>query len=82
MARVPALRGIVIWWVAVFNGFQFQEWDRDEQMLLFTCRYFIHNACTNYRNRPQLCRDYPQIRNYFKEPVFFPGCGYSAVSKK
>jgi len=82
MARITALRNMVIWWVGVFNGFQFQEWDREEQMLLFTCRHFINNVCTNYHDRPQLCRDYPQIRNYFKEPVFFPECGYSAVPKK
>ena len=82
MAHITMLRKLVIWWVDKFNGFQFKEWDQEHQVLLFTCRHFKDNKCTYYKGRPQLCRDYPVIRNYFKPPIFFPECGYKAVLRK
>ena len=82
MARVTPLRNFVIWWAAKFDSFCFQEWDKANEVLLFTCRYFRNNACTNYRDRPQMCKDYPSIRNFFKAPVFFSSCGYKAVRRK
>jgi hypothetical protein len=82
MARIAPLRNFVIWWASRFDGFIFQEWDRANEVLLFRCRYFQNNSCSNYKARPQMCRDYPTIHNFFKEPVFFPSCGFKAIQRK
>lgn len=82
LAKHKLLRGLVIWWVKVFNGFHLKEWDKEHEIFLFTCEHVKDNKCSVYKDRPQLCKDYPPIREYFKEPVFLPNCGFSAIPRK
>lgn len=82
LAKWSPARGLIIWWVKTFNGFTYHSWDREHETLLFTCTYFKNGRCSDYENRSQMCKDYPPIRHYFKEPIFFPTCGYSAIKKK
>lgn len=78
LAKYSFLRNLAIWWVKTFNGFHFQSWDQEYETLLFTCEHFIGGKCTNYKNRAQICKDYPQIRKYFEKPVFFDNCGFKS----
>ena len=82
LAKFKILRFLVIWWVKTFNGFHLQEWDKEKEILLFTCEHFQHGKCSIYKDRPQLCKDYPPVRKYFEKPVFFDSCGYQAVLRK
>lgn len=44
-----------------------------ENVAIFRCKYH-KGRCTNYENRPELCRVYPVLH---KDTKYFPGCGYN-----
>ena len=66
-------------WITWLFGFILIRVDRENNSLVFTCRYLTpQGKCGNYRWRPNVCRNYPLI-DYFKEPKLLPGCGYSKI---
>ncbi|MBU0579564.1 MAG: hypothetical protein KKA19_00150 [Candidatus Margulisbacteria bacterium] len=54
LAKITPLRALVIWWVRIFNGFQLQQWDKENEIFLFSCDYFKDGKCSDYKNRPQI----------------------------
>jgi uncharacterized protein len=78
LAKFSAIQGFVVWWVKTFNGFHLDKWDKKYEIFLFTCEHLKKNRCTNYKDRPQLCKDYPPVRKYFEKPIFFDDCGFKA----
>lgn len=61
------------------NNFSFEEYNREENYLLFSCNNFNkeQRKCNIYSQRPGLCRNYPYVR-YFDKPTFMDGCNFSA----
>jgi hypothetical protein len=46
-------------------------------LLVFNCRMLdAHNHCSDYANRPQLCRDFPNKGIFFCGGALPHGCGY------
>ena len=72
-------RSLAIWWICWLFDFILIKIDYDNKYLVFTCKHVQKNgSCGNYFWRPNVCRNYPLV-DYFKQPSFLPGCGYSAI---
>lgn len=47
---------------------------------VFTCKYLNdRNYCTDYKNRPHICRKYPGPGIFLKGGRLMPGCGYQLI---
>lgn len=50
------------------NGFQYVDPDDENRLIskIYTCKYFdtVNSICTNYENRPQLCRQFGDTCRY------------------
>ncbi|OGC03442.1 hypothetical protein A2276_00835 [candidate division WOR-1 bacterium RIFOXYA12_FULL_43_27] len=69
---------LVIRWISWLFDFYLIEIDFEHQDLVFSCYHRGEDGkCKNYFWRPSICRNYPLL-DYFKKPVFLPGCGYYA----
>ncbi len=65
-------------WLKWIAGLNLTKIDREDKYYVFSCSAQLNDGkCGNYKWRLPLCRNYPLIEN-FKEPVFLPGCGFSA----
>ncbi len=59
------------------------ETQAEDGMLRFTCsKLSADNRCTIYASRPQICRQYPQVKIVTLGGGLLPGCGYQIVSQK
>ena len=67
---------IKTWYVFVYN-FEYINVNHKENVLLFKCNYLKEKGCSIYWKRPFICRNYPNIAQFFKRPTFIPGCGYT-----
>ncbi len=73
--------GLAVRWISWLFGFILLRTDRANHNLVFTCRHLKSaGKCGNYRWRANVCRNYPLL-DYFDEPKFLPGCGFSAVKR-
>jgi uncharacterized protein len=45
-------------------------------VLIFSCRFYSHNGCTDYPNRPEFCRAYPSAATYLLGQNLLSGCGF------
>jgi len=54
---------------------------RDEDgHLLFTCKYLTEDfKCGDYKNRPQICREYPDQQLLTKGGILVSKCGYKFI---
>lgn len=78
--RFPHLIELLIRWHEFWYGFSRHETRIETSQLVFTCDHLQPDrSCDDYRHRPQMCRDYPEIRTWFTKPDFFPSCGFRAV---
>jgi hypothetical protein len=69
---------ISVRWISWLFGFRLLEIDRENNSLAFSCDHQTDaGKCGNYFWRANVCRNYPLV-DYFKEPKFLPGCGFSA----
>ena len=69
---------LVVRWISWIFNFYLIEIDYKYQALVFGCYDLGEDGkCKVYRWRPGICRNYPLL-DYFKEPVFLPGCGFKA----
>jgi len=76
--RSSFFRNICIRWISWLFDFILLKVDFENQYLVFTCKHKGEDGkCLNYAWRPPVCRNYPLV-DYFKKPVFLPGCGFSA----
>ncbi len=83
MLNIKLLRNAVIRWNAWLNGLIYKETIFEEEVILFECSYLgADGLCGDYENRPQFCRDYPKVRDFFLQPVFYPKCSYVSVPRK
>ncbi|NDD67472.1 YkgJ family cysteine cluster protein [bacterium] len=80
LARTPWITRWVTRWIQFVYHFEPLPPDPHHRMLFFKCRYLQGSQCGIYRDRPMICRRYPQPR-YFGKPVFLPGCGYAAEKR-
>jgi hypothetical protein len=70
---------LAIRWISWLFDFVLIRIDYTYHYLVFTCRQRRPDGrCGNYFWRPSVCRNYPLV-DYFKKPVFLPGCGYDTV---
>jgi len=77
-SRSPLFRKIATGWILWLFDFILLEVNEAENYLAFTCRHLrADGKCGNYFWRPNICRNYPLV-DYFNEPKFLPGCGFSA----
>ena len=79
IARLPFLYKIVskaaIWVSEKINGFTYAG-QEGKEVIAFTCnRLAKDNTCMDYKNRPRICREYPQVK-YFGKPLLHKGCGF------
>lgn len=70
------LSKVVITWYCFVYNFTYLSKNTSEQVLLFKCNYLKEKGCSIYWKRPFICRNYPDIAQFFKRPTFLPGCGY------
>lgn len=67
---------LVIRWISWLFDFYLIKIDFEYQDLVFSCHHRGDDGkCQNYFWRPSICRNYPLL-DYFKKPVFLPGCGF------
>ncbi|MFA4857921.1 MAG: YkgJ family cysteine cluster protein [Candidatus Margulisiibacteriota bacterium] len=72
----PLFTNLAIHWISWLFDFVLLKVDTENHALVFTCKHIsLDGKCGNYFWRPNVCRNYPLV-DYFKEPVFLPGCGY------
>ncbi|OGC11256.1 hypothetical protein A3K48_01870 [candidate division WOR-1 bacterium RIFOXYA12_FULL_52_29] len=77
-AKSPLFLGFYKRWLSWLFDFELIRFDADYPALLFKCgNQRSDGSCGVYFWRPPLCRNYPLI-DYFKEPIFLPGCGYTS----
>jgi hypothetical protein len=68
-------------WLKWAAGFNLLRIDKEDKFYVFSCNKQLSDGrCGDYKWRLPLCRNYPIMDN-FKEPVFLPGCGFSARSR-
>lgn len=68
-------------WTSWLFGFRLLEIDHEDHSLVFDCRnQTLEGKCGVYCWRPNVCRNYPLV-DYFDEPKFLPGCGFTAVKR-
>lgn len=68
---------LAVAWISWLFDFNLLRIDRENHYLVFNCRQQLADGrCGNYFWRPSVCRNYPLV-DYFDEPKFIPGCGYS-----
>lgn len=72
----PLLLKLVIGWYSFVYNFTYLHQNESEQVLLFSCGYLKEKGCSIYWKRPFICRNYPDVAQFFKRPTFLPGCGY------
>jgi Fe-S-cluster containining protein len=76
--RSRLFTSLSIKWICWLFDFTFLRLDHENNSLVFTCRHLTpEGKCGNYFWRPNICRNYPLV-DYFKEPKFLPGCGFTA----
>lgn len=69
---------LAIKWISWVFDFILIKIDYENYYLVWTCKHkLVDGRCGNYFWRPSVCRNYPLV-DYFDEPKFIPGCGYSA----
>ena len=77
-ATSPLFAKLSIKWIEWLFDFKLKWVDFEDNYFVFECKHLKPDgACGNYFWRPSVCRNYPLV-DYFKEPVFLPGCGYKA----
>lgn len=74
--KYTLLRKLTILWYTFVYNFSFLDHNTEEQVLLFRCNYLKEKGCSIYWKRPFICRNYPDVAQFFKRPTFLPGCGY------
>ena len=84
IARLPFLYKVIsksaIWWNEKINGFTYTG-QENRKVLAFTCnRLGKDNTCMDYKNRPRICREFPQVK-YFGKPLLYKGCGFRVQLK-
>jgi uncharacterized protein len=81
--RLRDIRGLLLAWNRLVNGFKFLKYDRKNRVLVFECTHLniATRRCDCYSSRPGMCRDYPRNLTYSVNPSFLPGCGHYAVAK-
>jgi Fe-S-cluster containining protein len=79
--NVQPFRRLFLAWQRAVNGFELVAAE-PRHVFAFRCRYFDTQtrACTSYKTRPGMCRDYPRFLLEQPDPVFFSECGYRAVA--
>lgn len=78
--KVPLLIKSSIYWHEFWYNFRFCELRPKFNQIVFTCPHLkADKQCDDYKHRPQMCRDYPEITSWFVKPDFFPSCGYKPV---
>jgi Fe-S-cluster containining protein len=76
--RSRLFTNLAVRWIGWLFDFIFLGIDAENDYLIFTCRHLTpEGKCGNYFWRPNICRNYPLV-DYFEEPTFLPGCGFSA----
>ena len=78
--KMPALFRLArkwgIWWHERINGFTYAGEEAGGALIGFTCKRLGKNhLCLDYKNRPRVCREYPQVR-YYGKPRLYKGCGF------
>ncbi|NQU17652.1 MAG: hypothetical protein HQ564_06250 [Candidatus Saganbacteria bacterium] len=72
---------LVIRWISWLFDFYLIKIDFEHHDLVFSCNNRGEGGrCNNYFWRPSICRNYPLL-DYFKRPVFLPGCGYCCLEE-
>lgn len=74
----PLFCKIAVGWIEWLFDFKLKQIDREDHYFIFECRHLKENgSCGNYFWRPSVCRNFPLV-DYFKAPVFLPGCGFTS----
>jgi hypothetical protein len=75
MRRWPRLRALLVRGGEILYPFQYRGTQDDRS--LYTCYNFDaeRRSCRNYRFRPKVCRDYPEV-GFYTRPHFYKGCGF------
>jgi hypothetical protein len=74
------LKLITFWYEWLYN-FTHTVAKKEDNVILFSCKYLKNNSCSIYWRRPFICRNYPLVHKHFKKPTFLPGCGFSVQKK-
>lgn len=62
-----------------YERFEIQGRDHDNH-LLFTCKYLTSDfKCGDYKNRPLICREYPDQSILMKGGILVSKCGYKFI---
>ena len=86
LAKRPWIKKTLIWWQENINRFKFEdvveEKETDLSWFLYSCnRITTEGLCGDYRHRPRICREYPQLPQY-KMPDIVHNCGFKAAPRK
>lgn len=75
MRRWPRLRLLIAKAGEVLYPFRLRGMEDDG--FVYTCYNFDteRRICLNYRFRPKVCRDYPEV-GFYTRPYFYKGCGF------
>lgn len=78
----PLFAKVSVRWIEWLFDFKLKWIDFQDNYFVFECKNLTKDGkCGNYPWRPNVCRNFPLV-DYFNEPVFLPGCGYSARPRK
>lgn len=77
-AASPLFARLSIKWIEWLFDFRLKWIDYEDDYFVFEClNQKQDGTCGNYFWRPGICRNFP-LADFFKEPVFIPGCGFSS----
>jgi len=78
--HISPLIKFIIYWHEYWYGFMFSRIIQEQKMIEFTCTHYTgEKKCDDYTHRPQMCRNYPEMRTWFSKPVFFESCGFRSI---
>lgn len=55
--------------------------DHKNQIIYFNCSFLKDNKCSDHKNRPTICREYPSTLMFSKGGKLLSECGYKITPK-
>jgi len=77
------IQKLFLLWQNYMYGFELVKKDPQYKEFVFKCKHFDKKTrmCKNYKLRPGMCIDYPEVLLYQLYPRFFNTCGYRPYNK-